>query len=264
MNNRLRSVYLLAFVLLAACGRESALGPTRTATVTRSWPAADLREIRLVEVSGSVRVEAAETKEIALEAQVRGRIKPRPELENQGLFRTEIEGDTLRISRFKTKKRIHFLFWDRDNVEISYVLKVPTSVSLDMTTVNGRIVTRGVGGETRLSTVNGTIDAEVTGKERLTATTVNGRVRAKFTTAFQGAQFKSVNGGVEATLPNDASFTVDLAQVNGDFEAAFPLSIHSQPGSRRVSGEVNGGEHRLKIVTVNGDVELLRLKNDSL
>jgi len=27
----------------------------------------------------------------------------------------------------------------------------------------------------------------------------------------------------------------------GDVEAAFPLSIHSHPGSRRVSGEVNGG-----------------------
>ncbi|HJQ40398.1 MAG TPA: DUF4097 family beta strand repeat-containing protein [Thermoanaerobaculia bacterium] len=262
MNNRLRSVYLLAFVLLAACGRES-VGPTRTATVTRSWPAADIRQIRVIEVSGSVRVEAADTKEVSLEAVVKGRIRPKPELENQGLFRTELDGDTLRISRLKTKKRIHFLFWDRDNVQISYVLKVPPSVSLDMKTVNGRIVTRGIAGETELSTVNGTIDAEVTGTERMSATTVNGRVRAKFTRGFQGAQFKSVNGGVEATLPNDASFTVDLAQVNGDFEAAFPLSIHSQPGSRRVSGEVNGGEHRLKIVTVNGDVELLRL-NDSL
>src|ERR1051325_8429489 len=236
MNIRPRSVYLLAFVLLAACGGEGVGGPTRTAMVTRSWPAAAIHQIRVIEVSGSVRVEAANTTEIALEAEVRGRIKPRPELENQGLFQTELDGDTLRISRLNSKRRFHFFFWDRDRVQISYVLKVPPSVSLDMKTVNGRIVTRGMGGEAQLSTVNGTIDAEVTGKEQLTATSVNGRVKAKCTSGFQGAQFKSVNGGVEATLPNDASFTVDLKQVNGDFEAAFPLSIHSQPGSRRGSG----------------------------
>jgi DUF4097 and DUF4098 domain-containing protein YvlB len=84
-------------------------------------------------------------------------------------------------------------------------------------------------------------------------------VRAKFLESFQGARFKTVNGGVEAILPQNASFAVDLSQVNGDFEASFPLSIHSNPGSRRVSGEVNGGRHDLKIVTVNGDVELAKL-----
>lgn len=263
MNIRFRSVYLLAFLVLAAgCGRESIVGPVRTAAVTRTWPAAGIREIRIVEVSGNLRVEAAPVSEIRLEARVRGRIRPRPDAENQGLFRTEVDGDTLRIGRIHRKKHFHF-FFDRDNVEINYVLKVPPSVSLNMKTVNGRIVTRGIEGETEASTVNGTIDVEVAGTQELCATTVNGRVKAKFTRAFNGAQFKSVNGGVEAFLPNDASFAVDLAQVNGDFEASFPLSIHSQPGSRRVSGEVNGGEHRLKIVTVNGDVELLRL-NDSL
>jgi hypothetical protein len=47
--------------------------------------------------------------------------------------------------------------------------------------------------------------------------------------------------------------------VNGDFEASFPLSIHSNPGSRRVSGEVNGGKYELQITTVNGDVEVQHL-----
>jgi len=263
MSIRFRNVFLLAFVLAAACGRETIVGPTRTATITRSWPAASIHQLKVFEVSGSVRVEAAQTNEISLEAQVRGRIRPKEGVENQGLFRTELDGDTLRISRRERKRHFNFFMFDRDRVTITYVLKVPPSVSLDMRTVNGRIVTRGMEGETDVSTVNGTIDVEVSGTEQLSATTVNGRVKAKFTRSFQGAQFKSVNGGVEAILPNDASFTVDLAQVNGDFEASFPLSIHSQPGSRRVSGEVNGGQHRLKIVTVNGDVELSRL-SDSL
>ena len=262
MNNRRRSVYLLGFILLAACGRESIIGAKRTIAIHRSWPAAGIHEIRLFEVSGTVKIEAAPVDQITLDARVRGRLRPRQDAENQGLFKTELDGDTLRISRRQRKKHFHF-FFDRENVHIDYVLRVPASMDLDVRTVNGRIATRGIDGETDVSTVNGSIDVEVTGKQQLSASTVNGRVRAKFTQTFQGASFKSVNGGVEAFLPNDASFAVELAQVNGDFEATFPLSIHSQPGSRRVSGEVNGGHYRLKIVTVNGDVELMRL-SDSL
>ncbi len=260
MNSRLHNVYFLsAMLLLTACGRESIVGPRHTTMISRSWPASDIRHLRVFEVSGSVRVEAATTDKISLEATVRGRRRPRAGEDNQGLFRTDIDGETLRIGRTRDRKRGFRFVFGHDRTTVDYVLKVPPTVSLDLGTVNGRVVTRGIEGQTEASSVNGTIDVEVTGGEELTATTVNGRVRAKFTHAFNGAKFKSVNGGVEAALPGNASFTVDLAQVNGDFEAAFPLSIHSQPGSRRVSGEVNGGQHRLKIVTVNGDVELTKV-----
>lgn len=263
MNRRNQSLYLLAALLtLAACdGHERrAGGSEKTATVTRSWPAAEIRQLRVFEVSGSVKVDAVPGNEIKLIATARGDLEIKAGAENQGLFETTIDGDTLRIGRREHKKSFDFhFFFDRDDMEIDYVLQVPPTISLDMQTVNGRIATRGMEGETEASTVNGTIDVEVAGLEELTATTVNGRVRAKFTKSFVGARFKSVNGGVEAYFPASASFSVDLAQVNGDFEASFPLSIHSNPGSRRVSGEVNGGQHRLKIVTVNGDVELGRL-----
>ncbi|HKR66028.1 MAG TPA: DUF4097 family beta strand repeat-containing protein [Thermoanaerobaculia bacterium] len=235
-------------------------------TVTRSWPAAGIHELDVFEIGGRISIEAAPVTEISLVATARGELEPKMGQENNGLFETKLEGDTLRIGRRNHRRErglhIPFLF-DRNEVEIDYVLKVPATVSLDLSTVNGRIVTRGTEGMTQASSVNGSIDLETAGTRELTATTVNGRVKAKFLKSFEGARFKSVNGGVEAILPNTASFTVDLSQVNGDFEASFPLSVHSNPGSRRVSGEVNGGAHELKITTVNGDVELLRL-NDSL
>ncbi|HKO02396.1 MAG TPA: hypothetical protein VJ032_11915 [Thermoanaerobaculia bacterium] len=65
-----------------------------------------------------------------------------------------------------------------------------------------------------------------------------------------------MNGRVLAVLPPTASFLGDFSQVNGDFEAAFPLNIHSHPGSRRVSGDVNGGKYALRISTVNGDIKV--------
>jgi hypothetical protein len=275
MNRQKRALYLLPIVTLAligatACDREDRHGSRRdrgtsadTATITRSWPASAIRELRVFEVDGSISVEAVQTTDISLVATARGDLELQKGVENDGLFETRLEGDTLRIGRKEEKRgrfkfNIPFLF-GHDDQRIDYVLRVPPSVMLEVMTVNGRIVTRGVEGETQATTVNGRIDIETAGLNELRATTVNGRVRATFTRDFQGARFKTVNGGVEAFFPQNASFAVDLSQVNGDFEASFPLSIHSNPGSRRVSGEVNGGRHNLKIVTVNGDVELAKI-----
>ena len=267
MNRLNRKLYLpvlaAAAVLAAGCDyhHERRASNAHRATITRNWPAAGIAQVKVFEVSGSISVEAAPGNEISLLASAEGDLDVKKGVENDGLFVTEIVGDTLRIGRKSEKKRgwnIGFL-WGKDDVEIDYVLKVPASIALDVSTVNGRIATRGTEGATEASTVNGTIDIETSGTHELQATTVNGRVKAKFTKDFNGARFKSVNGGVEASLPTNASFTVNLSQVNGDFEASFPLSIHSNPGSRRVSGEVNGGRHELKITTVNGDVELARL-----
>ncbi|HEY0160969.1 MAG TPA: DUF4097 family beta strand repeat-containing protein [Thermoanaerobaculia bacterium] len=268
-----RALYLLPIALVAmACGRAEGHadgdGPRRsksTVTIARTWPASSVRELRVFEVDGSISVEASQTDEISLVATASGSLDRKQGEENDGLFQTTLEGDTLRIGRKEKRRngrRFHFSFrnfFDRDSKRINYALRVPPTVTLDVSTINGRIVTRGVSGATEAATINGTIDIETVGTQSLAATTVNGRVRCKFLESFQGARFKTVNGGVEAILPQSASFNVDLSQVNGDFEASFPLSIHSNPGSRRVSGEVNGGQHELKITTVNGDVQLARL-----
>jgi DUF4097 and DUF4098 domain-containing protein YvlB len=272
MNRLNRSLYLLPIVAVTmagavACGRADRRTTGRshssdaTVTITRTWPAASIRQLRVFEVDGSISVEAAPTSEISLVATARGDLEIKKGVENDGLFETTVEGDTLRIGRKEHhRERFHIPFlFGRDEKQIDYVLRVPATVILEVMTVNGRIVTRGVEGETQATTVNGKIDIETAGLSELRATTVNGHVKAKFTRDFQGARFKTVNGGVEAFFPQNASFAVDLSQVNGDFEASFPLSIHSNPGSRRVSGEVNGGRHDLKIVTVNGDVELAKL-----
>ena len=257
----LPAVALLTIVATGCDHHERRASNARHATITRNWAAAGINQIKVVEVSGSITIDAAPGNEISLLASAKGDLDVQKGKENDGLFITEVNGDTLRIGRKPEKHKgwkVSF-FWGDDDVEIDYVLKVPPTVALDVSTVNGRIATRGTEGETDASTVNGSIDIETSGTHELQATSVNGRLKAKFTKSFQGARFKTVNGSVEATLPQNASFTVNLSQVNGDFEAAFPLSIHSNPGSRRVSGEVNGGEHELKIVTVNGDVELARL-----
>ncbi|HKO54362.1 MAG TPA: DUF4097 family beta strand repeat-containing protein [Thermoanaerobaculia bacterium] len=257
MNSRTRSHYLLtaaAAVLAMSC----AVGEKRSYTVEKTFPASAIQRIEIREVDGSLKVEAGTGDTITLVAQVRSRVQPtRGRDENYGFFRTEVDGDSLTVGRIKQHRKLHF--WDSNDMTIDYSLRVPPRVALDLHTVNGRIATTGVGGATQITTVNGPIELETSGINEVSAKTVNGHVRAKFIETFQGASLKTVNGDVETILPKSASFVCNLTQVNGDFEASFPLSIHSNPGSRRVSGEVNGGQHELKITTVNGDVQLARL-----
>ena len=255
MNSRKRNLYLLAIAIFAAsCG---VAGERYETTINRQWPAASVRTVELDAVNGSVTIEAGTASEITLVADVTARgVAPDKRAENEGYFTAAIDGDTLRIRRSKRHADVSFPFFRSEQVAVNYKLKVPSTVALDVETVNGRISSKGVAGETEVSTVNGPIEVEMPGTSPLTANTVNGRVRAKFVDSFQGARLKSVNGGIEASLPKNASFSCDLSQVNGDFEASFPLSIHSHPGSRRVSGDVNGGRFQLKITTVNGDVEV--------
>ncbi len=255
MNIRMNRLYLLAALLLAGC----VAGERRQVTIQRHWPASEIQTIEVDGVDGSLSVVAGSAAEVMLVAHVRsiGR-QPRPREDNQGYFETDLSGDTLRISQRKEHRRGFTFLWS-NRTSIDYELRVPPTVSLDLRMVNGRIASRGVDGATEATTVNGPIEIESAGTSELSARTVNGSVRAKFLHDFRGARLKTVNGGIHALMPPSASFTCDLSQVNGDFEASFPLTIHSHPGSRRVSGEVNGGQFELQITTVNGDVEVQHL-----
>jgi DUF4097 and DUF4098 domain-containing protein YvlB len=254
MNSRNRNLYLLAAAALLVAGCKA--GKRYESTVQRHWPAAGIDRLNIREVDGSVDVIAADVNDIALTAKIRSRgTAPNHKAENDGYFSTSIEGNTLEIGR-KSTVRVGLPFFHTNDVRISYTLTVPRTVALEVKTVNGRIVSRGVDGESDFTSVNGRIDIETSGENELSATAVNGRVLARFNKTFQGAMLKTVNGRVQAILPPSASFVCDLTQVNGDFEASFPLSIRSNPGSRRVSGEVNGGKYELKITTVNGDIRV--------
>jgi DUF4097 and DUF4098 domain-containing protein YvlB len=253
MNSRNRIIYSLATLLLVSgCG---AVMERRTAHIERRWPAGAIHRIEVREIDGAINIDAGSDGEISMEATVRSRVAPKQNQENQGYFTTELNGDTLVIGRKNEHRKFHFFSFGNET-RVDYDLRVPASVALDLRTVNGRIATHGVDGEMRAVTVNGRVNIDTPGSSEVEAHTVNGRIEARFGKSFQGATLKTVNGGVTAALPLSASFTGDFSQVNGDIEAAFPLNIHSHPGSRRVSGEVNGGRYELRITTVNGDIKI--------
>jgi len=249
MNSRGRKIYSLLALALAGC----VAGERHVSTVQKEWPSARIKRVEVREVDGTINVHGSATDKVLLNATIRtyGKVK-------DDTFHADLEGDTLIIGR--RQHGIHIGFFSGWNEpRIDYDLAVPSDVELKLSTVNGHIATRGVAGETAATTVNGSLDLECDGTKEVTAKSVNGRILCTFKKDFQGATFKTVNGRVTAALPPSASFYGDFTQVNGDFEAAFPLDIHSHPCSRRVSGEVNGGKYELKITTVNGDIKVENL-----
>jgi hypothetical protein len=251
MNSRGRKIYSLLALTLAGCYIG---GERKVTNVARTWPATQIKRIEVREIDGTINVHAGAPENVLLNAQIStygGKNKDEQQLH------ADLEGDTLVIGRRERRVHIGFFHWKEPRID--YDLSVPPGVDLKLSTVNGRIATRGIAGETAATTVNGSLDLECDGTKELTAKSVNGRIACTFKKDFQGATLKTVNGRVVAALPPSASFYGDFTQVNGDFEAAFPLDIHSHPGSRRVSGEVNGGKYELKISTVNGDIKVENL-----
>ena len=134
MNRRAHSLYLLLALAAVACGREGRTGrDTGTVTVNRTWPAAAIRELEVFEIDGSVTVDAVAGNEISLVAKASGDLELKPGEENQGLFETSLDGQTLRIGRREHRRSRGFdidVLFGRDDMEIDYVLRVPASVSL--------------------------------------------------------------------------------------------------------------------------------------
>jgi hypothetical protein len=145
---------------------------------------------------------------------------------------------------------------NRNDVSVDFEVQVPAGVRFVGRTVNGGISARGIEAEAEAHTVNGGIDVEAA--VLTSAETVNGGISARIgrTGRTDDLRLKTVNGGIEVTLPADAGADVEASTVNGDIETDFPLTVEGKLNRRRIRGSIGGGGPRLELETVNGDIEL--------
>jgi DUF4097 and DUF4098 domain-containing protein YvlB len=144
-------------------------------------------------------------------------------------------------------------------VEMNYVVRVPAGVTIDVETVNGNVVLRGLDTPASVETVNGNIEFEAVGAHRLE--TVNGRIMARLTGAgWSGSlDIETVNGTVDLTLPANFAANVSGETVNGGVSSDFPITIEGRWGPKSFRGTINGGGSRcLTLETVNGAIRLRR------
>ena len=140
-------------------------------------------------------------------------------------------------------------------LEVRYEVRVPPSIAVNLTTVNGKVELEGVTGAVALETVNGGVEARGVTALR-TAETVNGSISLELAALSpQGARIETVNGSVGVKLPTTTSADVSVRTVNGGIAVdGFGKVDEAERRRRHFDGKLNGGGPTLRVETVNGGV----------
>ena len=150
-----------------------------------------------------------------------------------------------------------------DNVRarVDYTIKIPRDVKLRAANVNGEVTAENLGAEADVSSVNGSV--RVSTATWAEAESVNGSVHAKLGRADwpSQAEFKSVNGNVDVTVPADLNADVRFSTLNGNIHSDFNYTVASgtriggHPGTK-VDATIGSGGRGLRLESVNGDLDL--------
>jgi hypothetical protein len=146
---------------------------------------------------------------------------------------------------------------DRNDVSVEFTVYVPRGVKVDMNTTNGGITVRGATAEVVANTTNGSVRAETSGGP-VSARTTNGSIEARMRElgSARDLEFSTTNGSVIVEVPAALGAEVDMATVNGSVITDFPMTVSGRIDRRRLRATIGDGSRRLRMHTVNGNVEL--------
>ena len=146
-----------------------------------------------------------------------------------------------------------------NDVSVEFTVRVPRGVHLYAATVNGAVRADDMPADVQASSVNGAVRVSAAGV--VEASTVNGNVDATTGRANPGRdlELKSVNGTIRLRVPAGFRATVEAELLNGDIESDFPIEIHrNRYVGQNAHGQIGGGGSRLRLETVNGNIEIRR------
>jgi hypothetical protein len=146
-----------------------------------------------------------------------------------------------------------------NDVVVDFRVAVPSGVRIGVSSINGAVRVDGATAEVEATSVNGEVEATSTGGP-VNASTTNGRVIARMG-RFEGRDdltFSTVNGSVIAEFTGDLDADVELSTVNGRFQSDYPVTISGRLDPRHLRARIGKGGRRVRLTTVNGNVELRR------
>jgi hypothetical protein len=147
----------------------------------------------------------------------------------------------------------------RDNdVSVEFRVRVPRGVKIGAGSVNGSVTVDGATSEVKVGTVNGSVEATSSGGP-VEASTVNGSVVARMgrLTGSEDLSYSTVNGSIQVEFDGELTDAdVEMSTVNGRFEINFPITLQGRLNPRHLRTRLGNGGRRIKLTTVNGNVEL--------
>jgi hypothetical protein len=146
---------------------------------------------------------------------------------------------------------------NNNDVSVEFEVRVPKGVKVGVWSVNGQVRVEGATDEVVAGTVNGGVDATSSGGP-VHASSVNGSVHARMgrLTGDEDLDFSTVNGTVVAEFGTDIDANIELSTVNGRFQTDWPVTITGRVDPRHLRATLGKGGRRIRLSTVNGNVEL--------
>ena len=148
---------------------------------------------------------------------------------------------------------------------VRYTLHVPSNVTLDVETVNGKIAAQNIDGNVKASTVNGDVAVSTT-KGTVNAETVNGSIIASMASLPDSGNvhLETVNGSITSVIPEGIGGSIDLENENGSLTANYPNAVPDSADKHHMRIKLDDGSRRVKLETVNGSVNLTKYVKTAL
>jgi len=143
------------------------------------------------------------------------------------------------------------------NQEVRYMVKVPPSLEVRLTTVNGGIEISGLKGRVVAEATNGGVKAhDISGA--IDASTTNGGVEVDLAdVADSGVKLGCTNGGIRLRLPASAKATISARITNGGIATeGISVETSGEASRRRLEGRLNGGGPRIELEGTNGGIRI--------
>jgi DUF4097 and DUF4098 domain-containing protein YvlB len=251
-------LFVVATAATTACDIAMAdLKQKETAEWRKTYDVKAGGRLEISNVNGRIEVEpaAGDSVEVVAEKSVRA---ASAEAAKDALSRIEIQEtvspDDVRIET-KLQKRTGIL--GGLSQEVHYRVKVPPSLEVRVTTVNGGIELSGLKGRVTAEATNGGVKArDVSGP--IDASTTNGGVEVDLARlADSGAKLGCTNGGITLTLPSDAKASISARITNGGINTSgVNIETTGENSRRHLEGRMNGGGPRIDIEGTNGGIRI--------
>ena len=142
---------------------------------------------------------------------------------------------------------------------VSYLLEVPRSSQLTLTTHNGGIAIEDFRGTAELHTQNGGVSLRSVGGDIRGETTNGGLTIDLDGDRWDGAglDVQTQNGGVRMSIPGAYSAQLETGTVHGRLRIDFPLTVQGRL-DHQLTATLGGGGARVRATTTNGGVTITR------
>jgi hypothetical protein len=146
---------------------------------------------------------------------------------------------------------------------VSFEIRAPRHVDLDLSTQNGPLDIADVTGRIRLDAQNGPLSLDGVGGD-VQARAQNGPLRVALSGTRwegQGLDAETQNGPLELLVPDGYNAQLETGTINGPIDIGFPITVQGRIGvgsRRRIQTTLGSGGTSIRAVTTNGPAVIRR------